>query len=96
MSAYDREFDWDDEKSRANARDRGLPFERGAEVFSDPHCLIEEDAYSRDEQRFIAVGWSIGRILAVAYSEPDEFTTRLISVRPATAIEKRRYARSLP
>lgn len=81
--------------AETNYAQHGVRMEAGAEVFSDPTLLVEEDAFARGEQRFLAIGWGSDKLLTVVFSEPGDHTIRLISVRPATPAEKKKYARSL-
>ena len=85
-------FVWSSQKAEANARKHGVPFDEAATVFGDPLAgtFVDED-HSIGEERFITVGRSSsGRLLVVSHTEDfQEF--RIISVRPATPQERKRY-----
>ena len=72
-------FEFDDPKSRANAKKHGIDFIQAQELWSDPH-LIEIPAITADEPRYLV----IGRIGAKHWSAVITYrsaSTRIISVR---------------
>jgi len=57
------DIEFDDAKSRRNARERGLPFDRAAE-FEWETALIAEDTRKRyPERRFEAIGYIEERLV---------------------------------
>ncbi len=90
-------FKWEVNKAAANYSKHGVTFEIASTVFRDPQLLSAVDLeHSGVEERWFSVGWaSDGAILSVVYlwTELDSETTeiRLISARPATHAEIRRY-----
>ena len=85
-------FEWDPAKARANARKHGVAFEEAASAFGDPLSLTIPDPSSRAlEHRFAQLGVSDRhRLLVVIHVERGD-TLRLISARPATRGERRKY-----
>jgi uncharacterized DUF497 family protein len=67
-------------------------FEEAVTVFYDPLSATFEDAdHSDSEQRFIIIGYSAtGRLLVVSHTERDD-VLRVISSRPATVHERKKY-----
>lgn len=89
------ELEWDPNKAAANLAKHGVPFEAAAEVFADPHHLVESDVFSRGEYRLIAIGKVDGRLLTVVFTEREsEDVIRIISARLATPTERRAYVAS--
>jgi uncharacterized protein len=86
------ELEWDPAKARVNVRKHGVTFEEAATVFGDPLSVtIGDPLHSTDEQRFIIVGRSRpGRIIVVVHVDRGH-RIRIISARPATRREKRKY-----
>lgn len=86
------EFEWDEDKARANVVKHGVSFEEAATVFDDLfNVIFRDDVHSDEEERFFLLGLaSTGRILTVCYTE-REGKTRLITARPATRNERRHY-----
>lgn len=88
------EFEWDPEKAVGNLEKHGVTFEEAASVFFDPLSItINDPKHSLEETRLIIVGHSIlQRILVVVHTDRGD-KIRIISARPATAVEKRSYER---
>jgi len=84
------DYQWDPDKARANLQKHGISFADAVTVFSDERALtIEDDDPS--EERFVTLGMdAIGRILIVVYTYREE-GIRIISVRKATARERKQY-----
>lgn len=89
-------FEWDDGKAESNLKKHDVSFEEASTVFYDPHAIvIDDDAHSHDEQRFIILGVSsAARTLIVChcYWEAREHI-RIISARQATSREEHTYWR---
>ena len=85
-------FEWDEEKAKANLKNHRVSFEEATTVFSDPFSItIPDPDHSTEEERYIDIGNSDrGRVLVVVYTE-REITMRIISCRKATPTERRRY-----
>ena len=84
------EFEWDDEKERANIAKHGVNFRTAAEVFSDPFLFEYEDDRSYSEIRWNALGMVGRKLLHVTYTERGDIT-RIISAREAEPYERRKY-----
>jgi uncharacterized DUF497 family protein len=85
-------FEWDDAKSAANLRKHGVSFDEATEVFSDPFVLMRKDAaHSYEEERLFVVGYSVARMLYVAYTERRGEMIRIISARLPTSAERKAY-----
>lgn len=86
------QFEWDNEKARANAQKHRVTFEEAVGVFYDPLSVTFDDPdHSIGEQRFITIGFSSQRrLLVVSYVERDE-VLRIISARGATAHERKKH-----
>ncbi|MEI6218471.1 MAG: BrnT family toxin [bacterium] len=87
-------FDWDEAKAAENLRKHGVSFEEGSTVFADDNARLKHDPdHSKDEDRFILLGFSVKlRLLIVchAYRKNDE-VIRIISVRKAVPTERKQY-----
>ena len=88
-------FEWDNEKEKANRMKHGLDFRTAAMVFADPYRKEKYDEkHSVTEERYITIG-KIGdavAILTVVYTERGD-AIRIISARLATKQEKEAYYR---
>ena len=85
------EFEWDEGKAAANLKRHSVDFADAALVLYDDLALTTQDPGDYDEERFATVGMdALGRILVVVYTWRGE-RVRLISARPATPAERKRY-----
>jgi uncharacterized DUF497 family protein len=91
-------FTWDPRKDVANLRKHGVSFKEAASAFADPLCVSVFDVlHSADENRMLLVGVSFKqRLLVVSYVEQTDDDLRIISARPTTQTERRKYEEDLP
>lgn len=83
-------YQWDPVKEQKNRKKHGIRFADAISVFMDDFAITVEDPFA-EEERYITIGCdSFGRILVVVFTFRSQ-QTRLISVRVATAVEKRQY-----
>ena len=85
-------FEWDEEKAKANFKKHRISFEEATTVFHDHFSITMPDPdHSEGEERYIDIGSSDnGRVLVVAYTERGS-NIRIISCRKATLSERRLY-----
>ena len=85
-------FEWDRAKAEANRRKHRVSFDDATTIFFDPLSVtIADPDHSSGERRFVTMGASSsGRILVVAHTERGA-VLRIISARPASAAERKRY-----
>lgn len=85
-------FEWDPAKAESNIRKHGVSFDEVAGAFGDPLALLMPDpGHSAAEERYVLLGRSLrGRLLVVCFGERGA-RTRLVSARPATRRERKRY-----
>ncbi len=92
-------FEWDEAKNLSNRRKHGVSFEEASQVFRDPLYVSVQDRVEGGELRWQTLGLVEGLLLlTVAHTvreERDDGTLvdviRIISARPATRKERRRY-----
>ena len=82
------QFEWDSNKSESNARKHGIAFQEAVSVFTEPFLKVSSDRSG--ESRWLALGKSQGRIIAVIYSERNG-RIRIISARMAKKYEREIY-----
>jgi hypothetical protein len=84
-------FDWDDRKAAYNLRKHGVSFAEAAKFDFETALKTEDLRADYGEERFLALG-KIGRTLhALVYTRRPEGPIRVISLRKATAEERRLY-----
>ena len=83
-------FEWNEMKSLANARTRGLPFEIAMALFGGP--TLESPDRRRDfgERRIKAIGRAAGQVLVWVYNDGSA-ARRIISLRVANRRERDAY-----
>jgi uncharacterized DUF497 family protein len=91
-------FQWDPDKYAENLRKHHVRFEAAVTVFEDPNEFTEEDLDAIAERRWRTIGKTdFDTHLFVIHTErgmiEGEVVVRIISARPATAREKKRYER---
>jgi uncharacterized DUF497 family protein len=89
------EFEWDEEKRLSNIRNHGIDFVRACQIFEEHIVEYEDKRYDYQEQRFVAIGETGGKIITVVHTYRNQ-TIRLISARKATKNETKIYYESFP
>ncbi|MFQ5594270.1 MAG: BrnT family toxin [Anaerolineae bacterium] len=84
------QFEWDEQKNQANIRRRGLDFADAAQVFDGPMIVNLDTRQGYEEERWIGIGMTHGRVVVIVYTERDD-TIRIISMRKALKHERKRY-----
>jgi uncharacterized protein len=92
LANYDYEsvigFDWDTRKNELNLAKHGIDFDDATEVFYGPILLRRSDR--NDEERWIAIGHSGDRLIAVVFTRRKD-VLRIISARRARKNEESEY-----
>ena len=88
----DAAFEWDTEKAESNLQKHGVSFDEAATVFFDLLSItITDPLHAREETRFVITGMSQQQNhLVVVHTERGK-KIRIISARPATASERKKY-----
>jgi uncharacterized DUF497 family protein len=85
-------FEWDPQKAALNLRKHGVSFEDAAAVFGDPLAgTIPDPEHSTEEPRFITIGVTPAQHLLVVVHTDRADRMRIISARPATRAEAKKY-----
>ncbi|MFM9972407.1 MAG: BrnT family toxin [Burkholderiales bacterium] len=91
------EFEWDENKARANFNKHAVSFKQGEGVFRDPLALtIYDDEQSEDEDRWITIGMAAPHQYLVvvhtfAEKSPGSIHVRILSTRGADPDEIKDY-----
>jgi uncharacterized DUF497 family protein len=83
-------FVWDEQKAVQNLEKHGIAFEEAATIFADPLAVFLDDLGHPENARIIGQS-NVGHILLVVFIDREADLVRLISARPATSQERRRY-----
>jgi len=81
-------FDWDEVKHQANIRKPGFNFSNAWEIFTKPMLVDLDDRFDYEEDRWVGIGILRSQFVVVVFTEPDEETIRIISLRKALSYER--------
>ncbi|NET55078.1 MAG: BrnT family toxin [Symploca sp. SIO2E6] len=84
-------FKWDERKNQSNLAKHGFNFTDAFRIFNLPMLVELDDRNDYGEDRWIGIGLLDGRVVIVVYTEPNQETIRVISLRKALSYERRRY-----
>jgi uncharacterized protein len=88
-------FEWDEQKNELNIDKHGFDFADAYRIFGLPMVVDLDERSSYGEDRWIGTGLLDERVVVVVFTEPDQETTRIISLRKALSHERRRYEQYL-
>jgi hypothetical protein len=83
-------YEWDEEKRRWNLRKHGVDFAI-VEGFDWEYSIADEDDGAEGEPRFISIGPVGAKLYVLVWTPRGEDIVRVISLRPANKIERKRY-----
>ncbi|HKJ88978.1 MAG TPA: BrnT family toxin [Gammaproteobacteria bacterium] len=86
------EITFDPAKNERNIRERGLSFERAAEIDFNDALIYVDDREDYGEARYIAICYLDRRLHVLCFTETER-GIRVISFRKANRREARRYGR---
>ncbi len=89
------EYEWDEQKNESNLTKHGIDFVDAHHIFLTPVLTALDDRLDYGEDRWVGLGLLDGRVVKVVYTEPDEQTRRIISVRKALQYERKQYGQFL-
>ena len=89
------EFEWDEEKNQENVRKHGLDFSDAWQIFDAPMLVALDTKEDYGEDRFIAIGFLKNFVAVVVYTEPQDETIRVISLRKALKHEREKFEEGL-
>lgn len=88
------QFDWDPNKERSNFKKHRVAFEQAVELFELVHLEFPDGSPEVVEERWLAVGEVMGRVLVVIYTWRGQ-KRRIISARKATKPEREAFYRTI-
>ncbi len=84
-------FEWNEIKNQINLHQHGYSFQNAHKVFDGPMLIDLDDRFDYGEDRWIGIGRLQLQIVVVVYTEQDDETIRIISLRKALKHERNRY-----
>jgi uncharacterized DUF497 family protein len=89
------EIEWDEQKRGVNLSKHGLDFADVERILALPLLVALDDREDFGEDRWVGIGLLNGRVVVLGYTEPDEDTLRVISLRKALTYEQKRFEKFL-
>ena len=87
-------FEWDQKKSKSNAKKHGVSFEEAQTTFFDERAIVFDDPdHSNEEDRFILLGTNhkLNALVVCHFFREKETIIRIISARKADKDEEQFY-----
>ena len=88
-------FEWDETKRSSNIQKHGIDFKEAHEIFKNPIRINLDNRFDYGEVRYIGLGITQNNIVVIAFTESEEETIRVISIRKATKNERKIYEKFL-
>lgn len=88
-------FEWDESKNKSNQSKHGLDFTEARRVFNPSLFVDIDDREDYGEERYVGLGLLDGRVVVVIFTQPDDNTVRVISLRKANSYERQQYSQYL-
>jgi uncharacterized DUF497 family protein len=88
-------FEWDEAKRTANIIKHGIDFRDVPEMFTNLMLVGADSRKDYGEARKIGFGFIRGRLLAVAFTEREPNSIRIISARKANTREQTHYQKAV-
>jgi len=85
------EFQFDPKKDEANRKKHGVSLDLARELDWNAMLISEDDVTQDGEERWIGLARRENRLYTTIFTVRGEDTMRIISLRPATNAEIRRY-----
>jgi uncharacterized DUF497 family protein len=84
-------FEWDRAKNEDNIRKHYLDFSDAHEIFDGPMLAAVDDRFDYGEVRTRVIGVLRNLIVVIVFSEIDDDTIRIISLRRALKSEREKF-----
>jgi len=87
-------FIWDTKKNQKNIRKHKIDFRDAHLVFQHPMLVNVDNREDYGEERLIGIGLLEMRVVIIVFTEIDEETIRIISLRKALRNERKQYEKA--
>jgi uncharacterized protein len=90
-------LEWDENKNRENLLKHGFDFTDAGQLFGNPMLVVPDIRKEYGENRWIGVGRiNNGMIAVIVFTEKENGTIRIISMRKASKKERKKYEDNIP
>ncbi len=84
-------FAWDDNKNQDNIGKHELDFADAWQIFEAPMLVDFDNRRDYGEKRFVGLGFLKNFVVVIVFTEPNEETIRIISLRKALKYEREQF-----
>ena len=88
-------IEWDERKNKSNLRKHGFDLADAVPMFDGPMLALPDDREEYEENRWVGIGVTHGRIAVVVFAERDETCLRIMSLRKANQRERRLFEETI-
>lgn len=88
-------FEWDENKNELNIKNHGINFTDAWQIFDAPMLVDIDDREDYGEDRFVGIGFLKNFVVVIIYTESDDETVRVISLRRALKYERERFEKAI-
>ncbi len=85
------DFEWDESKNKTNIDKRDLDFADARQIFDAPMLVKIDNRKDYGEERFVGIGFLQNLVVVIVFTEPNEQTIRVISLRKALKYEREQF-----
>jgi len=85
------DFEWDESKNKTNISERDLDFADARQIFDAPMLVKIDNRKDYGEERFVGIGFLKNLVVVIVFTEPNEQTIRVISLRKALKYEREQF-----
>jgi uncharacterized DUF497 family protein len=89
------DFEWNEQKNRENIRKHLFDFADAWEVFEAPMLAAPDTRKEYSEDRWIGIGFLREHIVVIVFTERDNQTIRIISLRKASKHERIKFEEAI-
>ncbi len=85
------DFEWDETKNKTNIAKRDLDFANAWQIFDAPMVVRIDTRKDYGEERFVGIGLLKNLVVVIVFTEPNEQTIRVVSLRKALKYEREQF-----
>ena len=85
------DFKWDESKNKTNIDERDLDFADAWQIFDAPMLVKIDNRKDYGEERFVGIGFLKNLVVVIVFTEPNEQTIRVVSLRKALKYEREQF-----
>jgi len=85
------DFEWDESKNKTNISERDLDFADVWQIFDAPMVVRIDNRKDYGEERFVGIGFLKNLVVVIVFTEPNEQTIRVVSLRKALKYEREQF-----